>query len=208
MHPREGLRERKKNETSRAITAAALDLAMAKGPGSITVEDIAAAAGVSARTLFNYFPTKEAAILGIDTERRRDFVTRIESRPAEEPPLEAIHAAVRAHFTPELAEPWRCRASLSRDHPHLHSAYLASFASFEDDLIDAIARRTGLDPTVEVYPRLLVVVATSTIRVAVGRALLDPGATSITRCLDEAFALLAGGLAVPPPSHPNGTHPC
>lgn len=55
-----GLRERKKAETRQALAEAALALAVERGPAAVTVDDIADAAGVSARTVFNYFPTKES----------------------------------------------------------------------------------------------------------------------------------------------------
>lgn len=57
------LRERRRHETESAIGNAALDLFLAKGVAATTVEEIAAAAGVSPRTFFRYFDTKESAAL-------------------------------------------------------------------------------------------------------------------------------------------------
>src|ERR1700728_290830 len=96
-----GLRERKKTETRRAISAAALQLALVRGPNAVTVEEIAEAANVSPGTVFNYFGTKEAAILGTDPEWRSELIACIESRPADEPDLVAIREAYRQLFTPE-----------------------------------------------------------------------------------------------------------
>ncbi len=63
-HP-PSLRERKKTETWHAIHDAAADLALDEGVQCVTVEAIASEAGVSQRTFFNYFPSKEDAILGV-----------------------------------------------------------------------------------------------------------------------------------------------
>ena len=59
------LRARKKAETWSAIHEAAAALAVRHGVEGTTVEAVAAAAGVSPRTFFNYFPAKEDAVLGM-----------------------------------------------------------------------------------------------------------------------------------------------
>lgn len=59
------LRERNRLETWALIHEAAYSLALAEGLGKTTVEAIADAAGVSKRTFFNYFATKEDAVMGI-----------------------------------------------------------------------------------------------------------------------------------------------
>ncbi|MFE7629693.1 TetR family transcriptional regulator [Kocuria sp. NPDC057446] len=59
------LRARKKAETWSAIHEAAAALAVEHGVEGATVEAVAAAAGVSPRTFFNYFPAKEDAVLGM-----------------------------------------------------------------------------------------------------------------------------------------------
>src|SRR5699024_1808460 len=58
-----GRREQKKLETRRAIRNAGLDLALENGLESLTVELIAHTAGVSPRTFFNYFASKEDALV-------------------------------------------------------------------------------------------------------------------------------------------------
>lgn len=58
------LREQKRWETSRRITHCAQVLADEHGLDGFTMDDLAAASGVSRRTLFNYFPSKTDAVLG------------------------------------------------------------------------------------------------------------------------------------------------
>jgi AcrR family transcriptional regulator len=59
-----GLRERKRAATRSAITAAARSLTAERGLSGYTVEEVCEAADISRRTFFNYFPTKEDAIIG------------------------------------------------------------------------------------------------------------------------------------------------
>lgn len=62
----EGLRERKKRERGQALRRAAIDLALENGYSNVTIEDICARCNVSRRTFFNYFKSKEEALLGRD----------------------------------------------------------------------------------------------------------------------------------------------
>ena len=77
--PVEGLRERKKRERGQALRRSAIDLALEKGYHNVTVEDICERCGVSRRTFFNYYSSKEEALLG-----RADTVFDEEDQPAIE----------------------------------------------------------------------------------------------------------------------------
>ncbi|WP_102158833.1 TetR family transcriptional regulator [Zhihengliuella halotolerans] len=57
-------RERNRVETWNAVHEAASSIALDDGLAAATIDAIAARAGVSRRTFFNYFPTKEDAVLG------------------------------------------------------------------------------------------------------------------------------------------------
>lgn len=197
MSPAAGLRERKKAGTRLAISRAALRLAVERGPDAITVDDIAAAAEVSPRTVFNYFATKDEAILGFDPHRGLEIGRSILDRPQREAPLTALRAAFIEIATgaPEVAETARARVALVRDHPQLHASYVAGYSTLENALVEAVAERIGLDPELSSYPRLLVSTAIAAFRVALDRA--EPGQPSLIAAIDEVFDSLAGGLRVP-----------
>lgn len=196
-----GLRERKKTETRRAISAAALRLTLAEGPARVTVDAIAEAADVSPRTVFNYFATKEEAIVGLDPDGWAAVVARLADRPADEPPLIALREAMRSDH-PAGAMSWRARARLARDHPQLQSAYVAGFTALEDEITEVVARRVALDPVTDAYPRLVATVALTALRVAVQHAIDVGRVESMADVVDEAFAAVAGGLPVPARSTP------
>ena len=87
-----GLRERKKLDTRRALSDAALALAFECGVENVTREAIAERAGVSLRTFSNYFTGKYDAIAYRQTERGRRSLAAFRERPAEEPLWQAIVA--------------------------------------------------------------------------------------------------------------------
>lgn len=109
------LRERKKVRTREALAEAALELFARQGFEATTVEQIAAAAEVSRRTFFRYFPSKEAALFP-DRRRRLEAFCNVQ---AQEPlssrgsnnkePFEARLEAVRAALMELAADYTRLR---------------------------------------------------------------------------------------------------
>src|SRR5271154_6346541 len=85
-----GRRDRKKQATRRALRFAALELVAERGFAHVTVEDISEAADVATRTFFNYFPTKESAVIGADPERIEELQANLLARPPAESPLQAL----------------------------------------------------------------------------------------------------------------------
>jgi AcrR family transcriptional regulator len=77
----EGLRERKKRETREAITRAAWRLFARRGFDAVTVADIARAAKVSEKTVFNYFPAKEDLVFGEGMQRVAALIEAVSARP-------------------------------------------------------------------------------------------------------------------------------
>jgi AcrR family transcriptional regulator len=82
-----GLRERKRAATRAAITAAARALTAERGLNGYTVEEVCERAGISRRTFFNYFPTKEDAIIGhADDDIPTDVIAEFIEGGASSPP--------------------------------------------------------------------------------------------------------------------------
>lgn len=195
-----GLRERKKARTRRTLTAAAIRLSIERGsPDRVTVEEISEAADVSPRTFFNYFSSKEEAILGVDPEGRAALRAELELRPADESPIEALRAALlaTAEGIDENAGLWAQRLQLVREHPSLSPGYVASFADFERGLVEAMATRLGLDPDTDLYPAVVVAAALTVMRVTVKHWQATADRASLIALVDLAFDQLADGLPHP-----------
>lgn len=199
MSMNEGLRERKKAETRRALASAALRLADELGPDGVTVEVIAEAAGVSSRTFFNYFASKEDAIAGITPAQSSELLADLIARPEGEAPLDALRATAHsvAGRLEASAHDWMRRRSLFRRYPTLAARHAAGFAEVERGLVEEIARRTGLDPDRDTYPALVVSAALGAIRVAIAVWWERDRPGPLTDLLDETFDHLQQGLGGP-----------
>jgi AcrR family transcriptional regulator len=196
MSVSEGLRARKKAETRRALASAALRLADELGPDGVTVETIAEAAGVSPRTFFNYFPSKEDAICGSTLDRSAAMLADLIARPETETPLDAMRATTLAagrRLENDSDEHMR-RRHLFQRHPALAARQAAGFAKVERGLVEEIARRTGLDPDLDPYPALVVAAALGAVRVAIAVWHERDRPGPLADLLDEAFDHLGDGL--------------
>jgi AcrR family transcriptional regulator len=194
-----GLRERKKLATRLALHEAALRLVAERGLDGVTVEDVAERAGVSARTFFNYFPSKDDAVLGLDPTAAARQVDAFQARPAAETALQALRAVARQQAA-EMAqetELWPLRLRVIEAHPVLVGRLAAAFGESERALAEAIAERTGTRSDVDVHPTLLAGVAGVAMRTALHRWLATDFTASLPDLVDEAWDALAAGLPAP-----------
>ncbi|MBI3214114.1 MAG: TetR family transcriptional regulator [Mycobacterium sp.] len=196
------LRERKKADTRRALSDAALRLTCERGLDNVTRDDIAALAGVSLRTFNNYFTGKYEALGYRQAERLRRSIAELRSRPAAEPLwtsiTEAVMAPVEADFAAEEAS-IPSRDELLEVRKLLMRTEIRDVVTRElfDEWVRAIAERTGTDPDRDMYPRLVAAVVR-----AVGDAAAETYAAAdppvaFPPLLRTAFASVAAGLPVP-----------
>jgi AcrR family transcriptional regulator len=197
-----GLRERKKAETRRALSSAALHLAEEHGVDGVTIEAIAEAAGVSPRTFFNYFSSKDDAIAGIAPSDSSELLDDLLAQPDEVSPLEALRGmclAAAARLEP-LADELRARHQLAERHPALAVRRSSRFAEVERRLADEIARRTGRDPQRDPFPALVVAAAVGALKVGLAVWQERDRSEPLADVIDEEFAQLAAGFALPIPA--------
>jgi AcrR family transcriptional regulator len=101
--PGEGLRERKKRLTRKLLSDTATVMFVARGFDEVTIADIAAACGVSEKTVWNYFPAKETLLLDVE-DATVDAIRREIGNGA--PPVEAMLRVLDRdlqHTTDQLA---------------------------------------------------------------------------------------------------------
>jgi AcrR family transcriptional regulator len=142
-----GLRERKRLATKRAIEFAAIRLVAEHGLESLTVDEIVNSADVSARTFFNYFSSKEAALVGAppkfpDDESLRVFIgSKSQSIFGGLSEL-LVKATVAAAEDRDLTQ---LRRSVLKMYPELFAMRLATMRQFEEELGTIVTQRLRLD---------------------------------------------------------------
>ena len=191
-----GLRERKKRATREALHEAALRLTLEHGLEHLTVEEISAAADVSPRTFFNYFPGKEQAIVGDDlfaADPRQ--VSEIMACAASV--LDGMQAVALdlAAAVATRREQVQLRWQVITRYPALITAMFARLEEFNTIVACAVAARLGCAPD-DTYPQLMAAMTTTGIRVAVQRWTTGHRDEPLERHMAEVFGLLKGELAV------------
>ncbi|NEM92196.1 TetR/AcrR family transcriptional regulator [Galbitalea soli] len=142
-----GLRERKRLATRKAIQSAVLRLATEKGLEGVTVEEISRRADISPRTFFNYFVSKEAAIVGDGPEliESAELESFIQGGGGDIFDAVGDLMAEAADRASEDRDTLLLRRALHKQHPHLFALRMAGMRQFEDELTAVIARRLAHD---------------------------------------------------------------
>jgi AcrR family transcriptional regulator len=156
------LRERKKLATWRAIQSAARQLFDEQGYEATTVEQIVAAANVSRATFFNYFAGKDATLLDLDPEERRQWQVLMNERPRDEPLWESL-SAILTVFCEGLRDGIALQRRLKAESP----AFAQSAESFGEQFFSDLrrwveSRISGSDELTPILQLNLAVAATIT----------------------------------------------
>jgi AcrR family transcriptional regulator len=136
-----GLRERKRAETRAQLEQAAVTIAFRDGLEHTSVDAISAAANVSPRTFFNYFDSKEDAILGVhDGAVTADVVERHAAEHRDDGPVESTIDLLFAVLAPTLdnSSIHASRMELVRRYPQLLARHVAQITRMSDQLTAAI----------------------------------------------------------------------
>jgi AcrR family transcriptional regulator len=139
-----GLRESKKLQTRQLIASTAMGMFVKRGFDHVTVAEVAAAAGVSEKTVFNYFPTKEDLFFDEVDEREAALVEAVRNRePGESVPaaLERVQSAGCGRL---CGEGFARFARIIEESPALQAKELELMARFTGALAGAIRDELGV----------------------------------------------------------------
>lgn len=192
-------RERKKQATRQAIHEAAFDLAEEHGLGGFTVEAVTEKADVAQRTFFNYFASKEEAVIGWNPDFASGFASALETRPAGEKVLDSLRAVISEHLLDKdlTVEFFRRRMALIRSDQTLTGYQASKWVDLECRLAEVIAKRVGGGEEAATYGQMVASVVTAAVRSAVLRWSEEGGTKKVSQLIDDIFDWLAAGLPEP-----------
>ena len=139
------VRERTRRTVRGELAQLAMDLFVENGYDETTIDDLAAAAGMSKRTFFRYFASKEELVMGKYEVLGEQLAEDLAARPADEPiwvSLRQVFGQIVDHVesggTAAVA-----MEKMVRDHPALNASYLERVSRMQELLHDEARTRTG-----------------------------------------------------------------
>src|SRR5215218_5798113 len=130
------VRERTRRAVRGELAQIAVGLFVEKGYDETTIDDLAAAAGMSKRTFFRYFASKEELVMGKYEVLGEQLAEDLAARPAEEPiwaSLRQIFGRVVDHVESDARGTEAvAMEKIVRDHPTLNASYLERVSRMQE----------------------------------------------------------------------------
>lgn len=200
------LRERKKQRTREHIAQVARELFAARGFDAVSVSEIAREADVAQKTVFNYFPTKEALVFQRLEVFEQELLEAIRGREVGESVLVAFGRFILrprgllARPEPEARERLLAVTRMIVESPALRARELEIFARYTETLAALIAQEDARTDDVAAW-------VAANAMIGVHRALIDHARARLLAAVDsrtvardvrrrgqEALATLGDGL--------------
>ncbi|CAN5346227.1 TetR family transcriptional regulator [soil metagenome] len=197
-----GLRDKKRIETRARLERAAVELVVRDGLALATIDAISDAADVSSRTFFNYFDSKEDAILGLrDVDLSGEVATDLLARYESADIVERVVRLLFVVIGPSIADSdlHAARMKIVQQHPELLSRHVTLMMRMADQITAAIETLLQADPAfAAVEPEadatasaeLLLALCGGGVRVAVKRWIAEGSTTPAELLEAQAISLI------------------
>ena len=180
---KDGLRERKRRDTLQRISETGLDLFLENGYEETTVDDISTAAGISRRTFFHYFKSKDEILLAWQSTLVESLRAAVLEETGARSPFDA------------LADSAIVVARLLRSSEQLQAANQAKFMRLEQAAFEALCHLWPQNDRRERL-RMTAMMGVGALRVAIDEWIDEGGERSFPVRLKRAFASLRTALEV------------
>jgi AcrR family transcriptional regulator len=178
--------ERKRRAVRGELSEVALGLLTDRAFDSLTIDEIAAAAGVSRRTFFRYFTSKEDVVFAFLDQWAVRLAADIVARPAEEDPVAAVQNSFR-HLTAAYDDRALALVRLVRETPSLREQERINREHLRMAVVDALTTRLGLDAERDMRPQILATIAFAPLDAAMLAWFGNRSGEAVGGLLDEAL---------------------
>ncbi|MDR3708171.1 MAG: helix-turn-helix domain containing protein [Capsulimonadaceae bacterium] len=183
----EGLRERKKRETLLRIAETGLKLFVKNGYEGTTLDEIAAAAGISRRTFFYYFKSKEAILLAyLDGGFAKAIRPILLAQPTDQTPLRAARSSIIQLMSGHDTQEAIIVANLLGSTEALRARMPGAFVEMEQAVYNCL-RELWPNPAQEASHRIVAMASIGAMRIAKEAWRKDGGKRPLSKYLTESF---------------------
>jgi AcrR family transcriptional regulator len=190
------LADRRRDLVARDIRRTALALFDDRGFDSVSVQDIAAAMGMSARTFFRYFARKDDILLDYQRHLNDRLCEALRVRPTDEGPVTALRSAFIATstVTPDDHDAVVARARVLATAPALQARAQGERASGSQEIARLLAIRMDVDAAADQRPLVIAAAMLGAAAAAWDHWLERGGTGDPSRAIASALDLLSEGL--------------
>lgn len=183
-----GLRERKRQETLQRITDTGIRLFSTHGYEATTLDAIAAESGISRRTFFHYFKSKDEILLSLQRGLGERLAAAIALQPVDQQPLAAVRKAMLEIVAPYSSKDLIALDRLMRASEAVQARKQAGYILDEATVFGALRQRWPTEP--ERVLRLVAMFAIGASRISLDAWSRDGGTRPLETYLAETFAAL------------------
>jgi AcrR family transcriptional regulator len=195
-------RDRQREATRDALRSVGLRMFAENGFQETTVDQIAAAVGVTRRTFFLHYASKDDLLLGHVPAQLARLRAELDAAPPElEVVARAGHALAGLAAAMQARDDLMLQLDLLYRAPQLHAVNLEQFTAFEDAVGDAVRRwlagRRRLRREEDAFARLVGMVGIAALRAALRAWHRRGGRGSLPALVHRQVDLIRGGLQAP-----------
>jgi AcrR family transcriptional regulator len=196
LRPGVSMAQRKRQLVATELMEAALQLLALRGFDAVTIDEIVAAAGVSRRTFFRYFGSKEDVVVQFLVGMGADIRAELATRPIKERPSVALRHAIWVPIAACADHPEQALrvVQLILRTPALLARFLERQAQWRGDLAVQLASRLGLDLDTDMYPQMAAQMVLAAFDTVLRRWSDSDGAQDPAELTDQALAIIAPAL--------------
>ena len=184
----EGVREKKRRETRQRIVDAGLKLFGTNGYEATTLDAIATEAGISRRTFFHYFKSKDEILISMQAGLGEQLSAALRAQPADRRPLLALRDAMLGLVAPYSPQTLLAIDKLMRSSETVQARKQASYIRDEAMVFATLSEHWPAEP--EPQMRLLASFAIASVRLSLDTFSREEGRRSLGTLLEESFDAL------------------